>query len=131
MSVRLKIGDFRVGTLGSRAAARVLLSQRRSELERLQFFHSVRGPWRGDGTEPPNVPRAYPWFEGEGGKLIRVVYVPHVWLSRGELVPSCPECRTPYRKDTDYTNYPLVGYRADCMEKHIPDFISSRSDRVW
>ena len=122
MNGPLRIGDYQVGTLASRAAARVLLSQRRSKLTRVQFFHSVRGPWRGGGPEPPDSPRANPWFEGDDGKLIRIVYIPHVWVAREEAVPSCPECRTPYRKTTDYPHYPLLGYRANCIEKHIPDF---------
>jgi hypothetical protein len=123
MNGPFKIGDFQVGSLGSRAAARVLLGQRRSKLTRLQFFHSVRGPWRGQGPEPLDVPKANPWVEGDG-KLIRVIYVPHVWLAREEAAPICPACGTPYRKATDYPNYPLVGYRADCVERHIPDFAS-------
>ncbi len=124
MNGPLKIGDFQVGTLVSRAAARVLLDQRRSKLTRIQFFYSVRGAWRGEGPEPPDVPRANPWMEGKDGKLIRLVYVPHVWVAREEAAPSCPSCGTPYRKVKEYPNYPLVSYRADCVEKHIPDFSS-------
>jgi hypothetical protein len=124
MNGPFKIGDFQVGTLGSRAAARVLLGQRRSKLTRLQFFHSIRGPWLGEGPEPADVPRANPWVESDG-KLFRVVYVPHVWIAREEAAPICPECRTPYLRATEYPNYPLVGYRADCMDEHIPDFSSS------
>jgi hypothetical protein len=123
MNGPLKIGDFQVGTIGSRAAARALLGQRRSKLRRLQFFHGIRGPWRGEGPEPPDVPRANPWVESDG-KLIRVIYVPHVWVAREEAAPICVECRTPYRKTADYPNYPRVGYRADCFEKHIPEFSS-------
>lgn len=121
MNAPFKIGDFQVGTPVSRAAARVLLGQKRSKLKRLQFFHSIRGPWRGEGPEPPDVPKANPWFEGDDGNLVRLVYVPHVWVSREEAVPICPECQTPYLKATDYPHYPLVGYRAKCIEKHIPD----------
>jgi hypothetical protein len=124
MNGAVKVGDFLIGSLESRAAARVLLGQRRSKLTRVQFFHSVRGPWLGEGPEPPDVPKANPWMEGDDGKLIRIVYVPHVWVAREEAVPRCPECRTPYRKTTDFPNHPLVGYRADCVEKHIPDFSS-------
>jgi hypothetical protein len=119
-----KIESFPIGSLESRAAARVLLGQKRSKLTRVQFFHSVRGPWRGEGPEPPDIPKANPWFEGDDGKLVRVVYVPHVWVAREDAVPSCPECRTPYRKATDNPNYSFVGYRADCAEEHIPDFSS-------
>jgi hypothetical protein len=39
--------------------------------------------------------------------------VPHVWIARGEAAPICPGCGTPYRKATDYPNYPLVAYRAE------------------
>ena len=69
MNRRLKVGEFQIGTLRSRAAARVLLGQRRSKLTRLQFFHGIRGPWRGDGPEPSDVPRANPWIESDG-KLV-------------------------------------------------------------
>ena len=124
MNGPFRIGDYQVGTLASRAAARVLLSQRRSKLTRVQFFYSVRGPWRGEGPEPPDVPRANPWAESDG-KLIRIVYVPHVWVARDTAAPICPDCGKPYRKATEYPNYPFVGYRADCVEKHIPDFSAS------
>jgi hypothetical protein len=117
-----KVWGFPVGSLESRAAARTLLRQKRSQMKRMQFFHSVRGPWRGEGPEPPDVPRANPWTESGDGNLVRVVYVPHVWIGREEANPICPGCSTPYRKDDDYPNYPFVGYRADCVEKHIPDF---------
>jgi hypothetical protein len=121
MNTSANVGNFPVGSVESRAAARALLRQKRSKLTRLQFFHSVRGPWRGEGPEPTDVPKANPWVESDG-KLIRVVYVPHVWVAREDGVPSCPECRTPYRNDTEYPDYPLVGYQANCLEKHIPDF---------
>lgn len=124
MSATAKVGKLPIGSLQSRAAARTLLDQRRTKLTRFQFFHGVRGPWRGEGAEPPDVPRANRWVECDR-KLIRIVYVPHVWVARKEAVPMCPECRTPYRKTTDYPSYPLVGYRADCFEKHIPDFSTS------
>jgi hypothetical protein len=116
-----KVEDFPIGSLESRAAARILLSQRWSKLTRLQFSHSIRGPWRGEGPEPPDVPTANPWVEGDDGTLLRVVYVPHVWIARGEAAPICPGCGTLYREDADYPGYSLVGYRANCLNKHIPD----------
>jgi hypothetical protein len=125
MNATAKVRDFPIGSLESRAAARSLLRQRRSKQERLQFFHNVRGPWYGDGPEPPDVPKANPWFEGDDGRLVRLVYIPHVWIERGESIPNCPECGTLYRKATEYPDFPLVGYRADCLEKHIPDFSDS------
>jgi hypothetical protein len=119
------LGDFPVGSLESRAAARILLGQRRKKLKRLQFSHSIKGPWRGEGPEPPDLPRVIcPWTEHSDGKLVRVLYIPHVWVAHGEAPPICPGCGKPYRKKTDYPNYPLVGYGADCVDKHIPDFLS-------
>jgi hypothetical protein len=67
-----KVGDFPIGSLESRAAARILLGQRWSKRERVQFFYSIRGPWRGEGPEPPDVPRANPWVEGDDGILFRM-----------------------------------------------------------
>jgi hypothetical protein len=125
MNGLLKVGDFPVGSLESRAAARVLLIQRWSKLTRLQFSHGIRGPWRGEGPEPPDVPRATPWVEEDDGTLLRVVYVPYVWIARGEARPICLGCGTPYRKDADYAGYSLVGHRANCLDQHIPDFSSS------
>ncbi len=124
MNGLLRVGDFPIGSPESRAAARVLLVQRRSKLTCRQFSHGIRGPWRGEGTEPPDVPRATPWVEGDDGILFRVVYVSHVWIARGEAAPICPGCGTPYRKAADYPNYPLVHYGAGCVEKHIPDYSS-------
>jgi hypothetical protein len=119
-----KLGDLPIGSLESRAVARLLLAQRQRNQTRLQFSHSIRGPWRGKGPEPPDLPRAGPWTESADGKLVRVGYIPHVWIGREETAPICPGCSTPYRKDTDYPGYPLVGYGAVCMDKHIPDFSS-------
>jgi hypothetical protein len=118
----MKPEDFPIGSPESRAAARAFARLRRSKQTRVQAFHSVRGPWRGEGPEPPDIPRAYPWSEDKEGKLFRMLYIPHVWIPREEAVPICPGCGKPYRKATDYPNFHLVGYRADCMEKHIPDF---------
>jgi hypothetical protein len=117
-----KIGALPIGSLESRAAARILLGQRRKKQKRVQFAHSIRGPWRGEGPERPDLPRAYPWTESADGTLVRVLYIPHSWVARNEAAPICLGCGTPYRKDADYPNYPFVGYRADCMDKHIPDF---------
>ena len=124
MSGASKLAEFPVASLKSRAAARILLKQKQSKQERVQFLHRVRGPWRDEGTAPVDVPRANPWVECSDGKLFRMIYRPHIWIGRGEAAPVCPGCGTPYRKGTDYPNYPFVGYGADCMDKHIPDFSS-------
>jgi hypothetical protein len=121
----LKPANFPVGSPESRAAARTLVQRRLSQQKRCQFVHSVRGPWRGEGPEPFDVPRAHPWTEGRDGTLCRVVYIPHVWIGPEETPPMCQGCGTPYRKAREFRNYPLVEYRADCTDKHIPDFSSS------
>jgi hypothetical protein len=118
------LGTLPIGSLESRAAARLLLRKRRKNKTRVQFSHSVRGPWRGTGPEPPDLPRAYPWSESADGTLVRVIYIPHVWVARDQAVPKCPGCGKPYRKGTDYPGYPFIGYKADCMDEHIPDFSS-------
>lgn len=120
----MKLGDFPIGSLESRAAARVLLVQKRNKQERVQVVLSFRGPRRGEGTQRPDIPAAEPWTVCPDGKLFRVVYIPHVWIAREETPPTCSECRTPYRKAQEYPDHSLISYRADCVERHIPDFSS-------
>jgi hypothetical protein len=134
MNRSAKVEDFPIGSLESRAAARILLSQRWSKLTRLQFSHSIRGPWRGEGPEPPDVPKANPRVEGDDGILFLLVYVPHVWIARGEAAPICPGCGAPYRKATDYPNYPLVRHRAECVSvqpAHGHSSILWECERKW
>ncbi len=83
----MKPANFPIGSSESRAAARSLLKEKQSKLVRRQFFHSIRGPWRDEGPEPPDVPRALPWSKSGDGKLIRMVYIPHVWVTRDKPWP--------------------------------------------
>jgi len=118
----LKPANFPVGSPESRAAARSLLRQKQSKLVRLQFLHSVPRPWYGKGPAPPDVPRAYSWWEGKDGRMMRLVYIPHVWVTRDKPCPVCPGCGKPYQKAADCPNFHLVSYGADCADTHIPDF---------
>jgi hypothetical protein len=67
-------GDFPVGSPESRAAARLMLSDRERERDRLELIHHVPRPERdGHSNEEPH---ATPWTETLDGRLMRVLYVP-------------------------------------------------------
>jgi hypothetical protein len=59
------------------------------------------------------------WQEWEDNMLGQIVYVPHVWIKPGEAVPACLDCGTPFKKTDEYPS--LIGYRANCMDKHDPE----------
>jgi len=120
----MRLEDYSIGSPESRAAARALVQYRRSKQKRVQIVHGVRGPWRGEGDEPPDLPKASPWRENVDGTLFRMVYVPHVWIGPKEAIPVCPGCSRPYRKQSEYPNYPWIGYQANCVNEHVPDFSS-------
>jgi len=64
------------------------------------------------------------------GSLGRLVYVPLVWVKPGDPVPVCLDCRTPFRKTVEYPQ--MVGYEADCMEKHDPERIANEERaKLW
>ena len=66
-----KPGEFPIGTIQSRAAARMLLDRARQGRERLVVRHSIPDP-RHDNTKP----HATPWGTLTDGRLMRWVYVP-------------------------------------------------------
>jgi hypothetical protein len=105
-----KPGDFPVGSLESRAAARMQLVCGR---KRLRIIWSI----------PPreaDISRVHfgEWQEWPDGTLGQQVYLPHVWAKPGDAVPRCPDCGTPFRKTREYPG--MVGFLADCMDKHDP-----------
>jgi hypothetical protein len=72
--------DFPLGSPASRAATRLLVQWRESQLDRVEVVCSLPERWGGPGPEPPDwnkVPRAGPWQRMVGGKgLMRVLYFP-------------------------------------------------------
>ena|ERR1700690_529279 len=108
-------GNFPIGSLESRSAARLRLIRLNESRKRIRFIHNISRPredesrvWFGE------------WQDCKDGTLFQMVYVPHVWLKPGEAVPSCPDCGTPFKKTGEY---PGTSFQANCMEKHDPDHV--------
>lgn len=115
----MKPGDFPVGSLESRATARLRLAEKRSTRKRIEIITNVRFPQH----EPPqtrdnSIPYAYPWQETTDGGLIRFVYCPGEWKQMPvETVPVCSGCGTPFRmQERPFRDW--VWFRADCIDKH-------------
>src|SRR2546425_9372362 len=70
-------GDFPLGSVESRAVARMQLQQG-DHRKRIELISHIPGPWRGEGPEPEGwnkEPRIGPWKDC-GDRLMRFVYVP-------------------------------------------------------
>ena len=71
-------GDFPIGSVESRAAMRLQLSNQTGESRVLKFVSHISRPWRGSEAEPedwnraPRVSELQPWDDG----LMRILYVP-------------------------------------------------------
>jgi len=64
-------GDFPIGSVSSRAAARRMLMERFQDRQRIEFVTNMRLPHQ-DNTKP----HATPWSETTDGGLMRMLYVP-------------------------------------------------------
>jgi hypothetical protein len=113
---------FAIGSLESRAAARMHIARLFNGRERVTFAHSIPRPDQDNSRVTFSD-----WQELKDGTLWRMVYAPHVWLKTGEAIPTCPECRTPFKKTREFPG--MTGYRADCLERHDPDR-ATRQDRM-
>jgi len=111
-----KPGDFPIGSLESRAAARMRLIRLNDSRKRVRIIHNIPGPW-----EDNSRVHFGDWQEWKDNTLGQIIYVPHVWLRLGEAAPTCPDCGTPFKKTREYPN--MVGFEADCMEKHDPELV--------
>jgi hypothetical protein len=71
-------GDFPIGSVESRAAMRLQLSNEGGARSCMDIISHISRPWRGDGPEPrdwnkaPRVSLSQPWRDG----LMRILYVP-------------------------------------------------------
>jgi len=110
--------DFPLGSIESRAAARIRLIQLNDRRERIRIIRSV--PWHGEDNSRLNFGQ---WQESQDGTLTQIVYVPHVWAKPGEAIPTCPDCGTPFEKTKEYPG--MIGFRADCMDKHDPELLAN------
>jgi hypothetical protein len=73
-----KPGDFPIGSIESRAAMRLYLSNKRGAPSCMEIVSHIPRPWRGDGPEPedwnkaPHIGASQPW----GDRLMRILFVP-------------------------------------------------------
>ena len=107
-------GDYPVGSLESRAAARLQLARRIDARKHVSIVNSIPRP-RADNSRV-NFDK---WEEWPDDTLGRVIYVPHVWVKPGDATPACPDCGTPFKKTKEYPG--MIGYVAQCMDKHDPE----------
>lgn len=114
MNSLAKPGDFPIGSLQSRSAARMRLIRLNESRKRMRFIHNIPRP-----REDKSRMHYGDWQEGKDGTLFQLVYVPHVWLKPGEAVPTCLDCGTPFKKTREYPS--MVGYTADCVDKLDPE----------
>ncbi len=68
------------------------------------------------------------WQESQDGSMTQLVYVPHTWVKPGDATPTCPDCGTPFEKTKEYPG--LVGFGANCMNKHDPEHLAN-VEQVW
>ena len=106
--------SFPIGSVESRAAARILLSRRIDTRKRMTIVFNF-----GRGIKDPSRVHFGEWQEWPDGMLGRIAYAPHVWAKPGDPAPTCPDCGTPFKKMREYPG--LVGFQADCLSKHDPD----------
>jgi hypothetical protein len=115
-------GDFPIGSALSRAAARLLMKERRDTRKRITIISNICRPgWDDDSTKIEGwdmQPHVGPWQDC-GDTLMRVVYRPNVWLKPGQAIPCCPGCGTLFKKDSEYGSY-----EANCMDLHDPEQVS-------
>jgi hypothetical protein len=78
MDMTLRPGDFPLGSLESRMAARAEIERAEKSRPFLRIVSYIPRPWRGDGPEPSDwnkVPRiSEPQSWGDG--LMQILYVP-------------------------------------------------------
>jgi len=116
----MKPGDFAIGSLESRAMARMRAEHIRGSKRRIEIISNIPCPQH---TRPPgtnnSTPYAEPWQETQDGVLLRVIYHPGEWKRLPiEVVPACAGCGTPFR-ETRKKCGGLVWFEADCMERHV------------
>jgi hypothetical protein len=116
----LKPGDFAIGSLESRALARMRAAHIRGGKRRIEIISNIPRPQHTVAPGIDNsIPYAEPWQETQEGVLMRVIYRPGEWKKPPvEAVTVCRGCGTPYRQ-TEERIGDLAWFEADCMDKHI------------
>ena len=118
----MKLGDFPVGSLKSRAMARIRAQQMWDGRKRIEIITNVRFPHHELEQNMDNsVPFAYPWQATTDGGLMRIVYCPGEWEKLPvETIPVCSGCGTPFRQQ-ELPMGDWVWLQADCRANHILD----------
>jgi hypothetical protein len=116
----VKLGDFAIGSLESRALARMRAEHIRDSRKRIEIISNIPRPQH---TLLPGTnnftPYADSWQETQGGVLLRIIYRPGEWKKLPvETVPVCAGCGAPFRQTEDQIG-DLAWFEADCMGKHI------------
>ena len=120
----LRPGDFPLGSALSRAAARLLVKERRDTRKRVAIVTNVLFP---DPTSSnaqklrEMEPHVGPW-QDFSETLMRMIYLPSVCLKPGQAIPICPGCGTPFEKKSEYAN--MISYEAGCLDLHDPEQVS-------
>ena len=107
-------GDFPIGSLESRAAARIRLASRHDSHKRMRIITNIPGP----GVDSSRV-HFGKWQKWQDNWLGQLIYRPHAWLKPEDPVPVYPDCGTPFQKTSDFES--VSGYSAGCLEKHDPE----------
>lgn len=116
------MNGFPVGSLHSRALARMRAKHIRGTRKRIEIISNIPRPQHAlpQGTDN-SVPYAGPWREMRDGSLMRLVYCPGEWKKLPvETLPICSGCGTPFRK-TDERLGDMAWFEADCLRRHIQD----------
>ncbi len=97
----------------------MLLKNRRDTRKRVTIISNVRWPEPHDNSPEhegsDKEPQFEPWHDC-GDVLMRMIYVPSVWLKPGQAIPNCSGCGTPFKKKSEYTN--MISYEANCLDLH-------------
>lgn len=112
---------FPLGSLESRAAARLLLTRWNDNRKWLTFIYSTPKL----GQDPSRV-SVGPWTRMPGGDLVRGAYIPSAWRILppsaqnvpDDHVPSCGECGVAFAEEGRHGI--LVRFAASCLDRHDP-----------
>lgn len=124
----MKPGDFPIGSLESRAVARMQLAHRDDNRKHIQFIANVciPDPEMGGRKSDPTRFHFGDWEECGDGSFFRVVHRPGGWLKPGDPVPVCPDCGMAFKEaddgffGCDRTSPEMIFVAANCMSKHDP-----------
>jgi hypothetical protein len=114
---------FPIGSLESRAAARMRLAYLNENRKLVRMISSIPRP----GADNSCV-HFGEWQKWDHKTFGQQVYLPHVWVKPGEAVPICLDGGTPFKKTGEYLG--MVGFQAQCMDKHDLKLVEAPHSRL-